>query len=354
MKILTIVGARPQFVKEAILQSEIKKQDEMEEIVVHTGQHYDENMSGIFFDILGMDTPDYNLGINGKTHGAMTGEMLIEIEKILMEEKPDAVLLYGDTDSTLAGALAASKLKIKVAHVEAGLRQEPKDMPEETNRVLTDRISSFLFVPSETGISNLKKEGLTDNVYFTGDVMYDIFLKMEPHFDDSLLKKYNLEKENYNVMTMHRDFNVDEPKKLKTILEQVQKVSKEIPVVWPIHPRTAKRIETFGFESLLEGITILEPIDYLKLMGLTKYCYKTITDSGGYQKESYFANKEAVIIMPDTSWRELTDAGINTLVEPSEIYEAVKKENNQNFQKFIYGKGDAAKQIVEILKDNIQ
>ena len=166
--------------------------------------------------------------------------------------------------------------------------------------------------------------------------------------------RYNLEKENYIVMTMHRDFNVDEPKKLKTILEQVQKVSKEIPVVWPIHPRTAKRIETFGFESLLEGITILEPIDYLKLMGLTKYCYKTITDSGGYQKESYFANKEAVIIMPDTSWRELTDAGINTLVEPSEIYEAVKKENNQNFQKFIYGKGDAAKQIVEILKDNIQ
>lgn len=350
MKIVTVVGARPQFVKEAIVQAEIKKHKDIEEIVIHTGQHYDENMSGIFFDILNMDKPEYNLGINGKTHGEMTGQMLMEIEKILMEEKPDVVILYGDTDSTLAGALAASKLKIKVAHIEAGLRQEPKDMPEETNRVLTDRISSFLFVPSETGISNLKKEGLTENVYFTGDVMYDIYLEMEPHFDDSLIEEYGLEKNNYLVMTMHRDFNVDEPEKLKAILEQVQKVSKEIKIIWPLHPRTANRIKSFGYEDYLKDILIIEPTDYLKLMGLTKHCYKTITDSGGYQKESYFADKEAVIIMPDTSWRELTDAGINVLVEPNEIYDAVMRKSEGTFKKGIYGDGTAAKQIIEIIK----
>ena len=283
----------------------------------------------------------------------MTGQMLMEIEEILMEENPDVVILYGDTDSTLAGALAASKLKIKVAHIEAGLRQEPKDMPEETNRVLTDHISSYLFVPSETGIENLKKEGLKENVFFTGDVMYDIFLAMEEYFDASLMREYGLEKNNYIVMTLHRDFNVDYKDKLQTILEQVQKIAKEIPVILPIHPRTKKRVEEFGLESLLEGITVTQPIDYLKLMGLTKYCYKTITDSGGYQKESYFADKESIIIMPDTSWRELTDAGMNVLVEPHEIYDAVKRENEGEFEKYIYGKGNAAEEIISILKDDL-
>ena len=352
MKILSIIGARPQFVKEAIIQKEIQKYNDIEEIVVHTGQHYDENMSGIFFQVLNMKEPDYNLGINGTTHGQMTGEMLIELEKIMVKEKPDIVILYGDTNSTLAGAIAASKLKIKIAHIEAGLRQEPKDMPEETNRVVTDRISDYLFVPSAYGLENLKKEGIYENVYFTGDVMYDIYLEMAPFFDDSLRRKLNLENGNYIVMTMHRDFNVDDPKKLQTILEQICDINKETTVVWPIHPRTKSRIENFNLEYLIKDLKILEPIDYLNLMGLTKYCSKIITDSGGYQKESYFADKGAIVIMPDTSWRELTDKGINYLAEPNEIYEMTKKENSKNFEKGIYGNGDSAKQIIKILYDD--
>lgn len=352
MKILSIIGARPQFVKEAIIQKEISKYDDIEEIVVHTGQHYDENMSGIFFKVLNMKKPDYNLGINGSSHGEMTGEMLIELEKIMIKENPDVVILYGDTNSTLAGAIAASKLKIKVAHIEAGLRQEPKDMPEEINRVITDRISSYLFVPSEYGMENLEREGIKNNVYFTGDVMYDIFLEMIPYFDDSLVDELGLEKDNYIVMTMHRDFNVDEPSKLKAILEDIEKINKEIPIVWPIHPRTSARIKEFGFENLIKDLKILDPIDYLNLMGLTKHAKKILTDSGGFQKESYFANKEGVVIMPDTSWRELTDKGINQLAEPNEVYEKTMKNSNIDFEKGIYGNGDSAKQIIKILYDD--
>ena len=350
MKILSIIGARPQFVKEAIIQNKINKYDDIEEIVVHTGQHYDNNMSGVFFEVLNMKKPDYNLGIKASNHGEMTGKMLIELEKIMMKEMPDIVLLYGDTNSTLAGAIAASKLKIKTAHVEAGLRQEPKDMPEETNRVLTDRISTYLFAPSNLGIENLKKEGITQGVYFTGDVMYDIYLKMKPKFDHSLIDDLNLKENNYIMMTLHRDFNVDIPKNLEKILKDVNRLSKEIKVILPIHPRTKKRIQEFGFEDLISNIIIIEPVDYLKLMGLTENCYKVITDSGGYQKEAYFAEKQAVIIMPDTSWRELTDCGLNVLTKEDKIYDNVMKSEKANYIKNIYGDGKAAEKIVSILK----
>ncbi|HQL36473.1 MAG TPA: UDP-N-acetylglucosamine 2-epimerase (non-hydrolyzing) [Bacillota bacterium] len=323
MKILSIIGARPQFVKEAIIQSEINKFNDIQEIVVHTGQHYDANMSGIFFEILNMKKPEYNLGISASNHGEMTGRMLIELEAIMINEKPDIVLLYGDTNSTLAGALAASKLKIRIAHVEAGLRQEPKDMPEETNRVLTDRISTYLFAPSDLAVFNLKEELITKGVYFTGDVMYDVFLKMKPKFDYSLVNNLNLKENDYIMMTMHRDFNVDNADKLEKILKDVNKLSKEIKVVLPIHPRTKKRIQEFGYETLISDIMIVEPIDYLKLMGLTENCFKVITDSGGYQKEAYFAQKQAVIIMPDTSWRELTDCGLNVLTDGDKIYDSI-------------------------------
>lgn len=350
MKILSIIGARPQFVKEAIIQNEINKFDDIEEIVVHTGQHYDSNMSGVFFDVLNMRKPDYNLGIKASKHGEMTGRMIIELEEIMIKENPDIVLLYGDTNSTLAGAIAASKLKIKIAHVEAGLRQEPKDMPEETNRVLTDRISSYLFVPSKLGIKNLKKEGITKGVFFTGDVMYDIFLKIKPKFDYSLMKKLKLKENQFIMMTMHRDFNVDISEKLERILKDVNKVSKEIKVVLPIHPRTKKRIEEFGFEDLVSNITIIEPIDYLQLMGLTENCYKVITDSGGYQKEAYFAGKQACVIMPDTGWRELTDYGLNVLTQENKIYENVMNTKKVDYIDNIYGDGKAAEKIISILR----
>lgn len=352
MKILSIIGARPQFVKEAIIQNEMNKFDDIEEIVVHTGQHYDSNMSGVFFDVLNMRKPEYNLGIKASRHGEMTGKMLIELEEIMLKEKPEIVLLYGDTNSTLAGAIAASKLKIKMAHVEAGLRQEPKDMPEETNRVLTDRISSYLFAPSKLGIENLKNEGITNNVYFTGDVMYDIFLKMKPKFDYSMMEKLNLKKDEYVMMTMHRDFNVDVPEKLEKVLNDVNRLSKEIKVVLPIHPRTKKRIQEFGFENLVSDIMIIEPIDYLKLMGLTENCYKVVTDSGGYQKEAYFAGKQACIIMPDTGWRELVDCELNVLTKEDKIYDSVMNTKKVDYIENIYGDGQASEKIISILRGN--
>ncbi|MGD9568068.1 MAG: non-hydrolyzing UDP-N-acetylglucosamine 2-epimerase [Sedimentibacter sp.] len=350
MKILSIIGARPQFVKEATLQHELNKYNDINEIVVHTGQHYDENMSGVFFDVLNMGKPCYNLGIIASNHGEMTGKMLIELENLMMKEKPDVVLLYGDTNSTLAGALAASKLKIKIAHVEAGLRQEPKDMPEEINRVLTDRISTYLFVPSQIGIDNLKREGITENVFFTGDVMYDVFLKMKPKFDYSLMEELKLKENEFIMMTMHRDFNVDIAKKLEKILKSVNKLSKEVKVVLPIHPRTKKRINEFGLNELLSNILVIEPIDYLKLMGLTEMCHKVVTDSGGYQKEAYFAGKQAVIVMPDTGWRELTDAGLNILSDEDSIYSNIINSKSVPYIKDIYGSGNASEKIVSVLR----
>lgn len=349
MKVLSIVGARPQFVKEAIIQKEINKYKDIEETVVHTGQHYDSNMSGVFFDVLNMRKPEYNLGICGKSHGEMTAEMMIELEKVILKERPDIVILYGDTNSTLAGALVCAKLKVKVAHVEAGLRQEPKDMPEEINRVLTDHVSHYLFVPSQSGIDNLKREGIFEKVFFVGDVMYDVYKEMECSFDDSLLEQLHLRPDNYFVMTLHRDFNVDRKEILESILSEVSRVTKEVPVVFPLHPRTRKKIEEYGLGTYLRKVIVTEPIDYLKLMGLTKHALKIITDSGGYQKEAYFAGKEACILMPDTSWRELVDCGANVLVDHNNLYETVLMNSNPCMKTGIYGDGHAAEKIIHIL-----
>jgi len=350
MKLISLIGARPQFVKEAIIHEQIKK-TEIEEIIVHSGQHYDVNMSDIFFQTLNIKKPDYNMNIGSGNHGEMTGKIMIEFEKIVQKEKPDMVLVYGDTNTTLAGAIVASKLKIPVAHIEAGIRQEPKDMPEEINRVLTDKISNLMFCASKTSVENLKKENQTKGVHFTGDVMYDLYKKLENKFLYEKYEELELEKENYILMTMHRDFNVDKKEKLEKISKQIEKISKETQIIFPIHPRTKKRIKEFGLEKHYEKVKTIEPLDYLNLMGLVKNSKKVVTDSGGLQKEAYFAKKEAIVIMPDTGWRELTDIGWNKLANEENLYQKTTQETKISYPEDIYGKGNAGELIVNEIID---
>jgi len=354
MKLLSLIGARPQIIKEAILNQEFETEG-IEEILVHSGQHYDFNMSDVFFKVLNIKKADYNLGIGSGTHAEMTGKTMIEFEKVVLKERPDIILVYGDTNTTLAGALVGSKLKIPVAHVEAGIRQEPKDMPEEINRVLTDHVSKYLFCPSKLATNNLKKENITEGVFFTGDIMYDLFLKMKPHFDESIIKKFDLEENKYILTTIHRDFNTDSKSNLEAILKELDKISKEIKVVFPIHPRTKKRIEEFDLKQYTKNILMIEPLDYLSMMGLIQKSLFVITDSGGLQKEAYFAGKRAIVVMPDTGWRELTDAGWNILSRPDEIKDKMNCVINDTIDskvENIYGDGNAGKKIVSyILND---
>jgi UDP-N-acetylglucosamine 2-epimerase (non-hydrolysing) len=349
MKVLSLVGARPQFIKEAVLHKEFEKAG-IQEILVHSGQHYDFNMSDVFFQVLEIRKPDYYLSVGSGLHGEMTGKIMIEFEKIVLEEKPDVILVYGDTNTTLAGAIVGAKLKIPVAHVEAGLRQEPKDMPEEINRVLTDRVSKYLFCPTKLAVENLKKEGIVDGVYFTGDVMYDLFLMMKPLFKYDVYEAAGLEEGKYIVMTLHRDFNVDNKEKFEKILKEVAKVAEKVKVVFPVHPRTRKRISEFGLDEYLKDILVIEPIDYLNLMGLVEKSWKVITDSGGLQKEAYFAGKRAVVVMPDSGWRELVETGWNILADGEGIYDAVFSSEEKPYPTGLYGNGDAGNRIVEILK----
>jgi len=348
MKVLSLVGARPQFIKEAVLHKEFEKAG-IQETLVHSGQHYDFNMSDVFFKVLDIRKPDYYLNVGSGLHGEMTGKIMIEFEKIVLEEKPDVIVVYGDTNTTLAGAIVGAKLKIPVAHVEAGLRQEPKDMPEEINRVLTDRVSKYLFCPTQLAVENLKKEGIVDGVYFTGDVMYDLFLMMEPMFKYEVFELLELEEGKYIVMTLHRDFNVDNKEKFEKILSEVSKVTEKMKVVFPVHPRTRKRISEFGLDGYLKNIIVIDPIDYLNLMGLVKKSWKVITDSGGLQKEAYFAGKQAVVVMPDTGWRELVEIGWNVLADGEGIYDAVFSSQERSYPTGLYGNGDAGKRMVEIL-----
>ncbi|MCD4811907.1 UDP-N-acetylglucosamine 2-epimerase (non-hydrolyzing) [bacterium] len=349
MKIVSLIGARPQFVKEAVLNREFKKHSQIEEIIINSGQHYDYNMADSFFEKLGITAPEYNLEVGSGTHAAMTAKIMVEFEKLMFKIKPDQILVYGDTNTTLAGALVAAKLKIPVSHVEAGIRMLPKNMPEEINRVLTDRIAEYLFCPSKRAVENLKKEGITEGVYFTGDVMYDLFLYMQGHFDFGLFNELNLKGNDYTLVTLHRDYNVDEPERFEKILKDLALLTSSNRVVFPMHPRTKKRIEEFGFEKYTEKFDILEPIDYLSLMGLMSNCKNVVTDSGGLQKESYFSHKIAYLFMPDPAWHELVDFGMNVLSEPGELMEHIEKEKKFKYVENIYGDGDAGEKIAGIL-----
>jgi UDP-N-acetylglucosamine 2-epimerase (non-hydrolysing) len=348
VKVLSLVGARPQIIKEAVLHEAFKVR-RVQEVLVHSGQHYDYNMSDVFFKVLNIREPDHNLNVGSGKHGEMTGKIMMEFEKIVEKERPDIIVVYGDTNTTLAGAIVGAKLKIPVAHVEAGVRQHPKDMPEEINRVLTDHVSKLLFCPSQLAVENLKKEGITDGVHFVGDVMFDLYKKMEKHFKYDCLESLNLEENNYLVLTLHRDFNVDRKEVLEKILSALAKVAEKFKVVFPIHPRTRNRVKEFGVQDYLKNVIVVEPLDYLNLMGLVKKCWKVITDSGGLQKEAYFAGKRAIVLMPDTGWRELVEVGWNKLASADELLELILEDEEVPYPVNLYGDGRSAERIVEII-----
>lgn len=345
MKIITVLGARPQFVKAAtISRALLTNSSNLEEKILHTGQHYDVNMSDVFFEEMGIPKPDFRLNVNGKGHGAMTGQMLTEIEEILIEEKPNLVLVYGDTNSTLAGALAAKKLHIPVAHVEAGLRSFNMKMPEEINRILTDRISDLLFCPSQNAIENLKKEGyanIDSKVFNVGDVMYDAAI----HYG-KLIGEREIN-EDYILSTIHRAENTDDISRLKEIVSALNKINNEVMVVVPLHPRTRKILSKF---DLKVEFKILDPVGYHEMINLISHSSLIITDSGGLQKEAFFFNKYCVTTRDETEWVELVDNNVNILTgaDENKILEGYNLLINKAFSKTIepYGKGNAAEIIV--------
>lgn len=317
MKIITVVGARPQFVKAATVSRAIIEHNKanpsnaIEELIVHTGQHYDANMSDVFFEEMDIPKPTYTLGIGGSAHGAMTGQQLEKIEGILIKEKPNYVLVYGDTNSTLAGALAAAKLHIPVVHVEAGLRSFNMQMPEEINRILTDQVSNILFCPTQTAVSNLHAEGFKSKnckIINVGDVMYDAAM----HYAPLALKPRSLGDtiSNFVLVTIHRADNTDDILKLKEIVNSLNELSKSMNVICPIHPRTKKIIKDSGLKL---NATILEPVSYFEMIWLLQHCDIVLTDSGGLQKEAYFFKKPCVTLRSETEWVELLDLGVNKL-----------------------------------------
>jgi len=365
MKLLTVLGARPQFIKAATVSRAVKARDDIEEIIVHTGQHFDANMSDVFFEQLDIPRPDHNLHIAGLSHGAMTGRMLEGIETLIQQEQPDWVLVYGDTNSTLAGALAAAKLHTPVAHVEAGLRSHNPAMPEEINRVLTDRVSSLLLCPTQTAVNNLKHEGFPfpaiaanvthapQRIFNIGDVMYDAVLYYRERAKAQIsLDAFDLSHENYALCTLHRQENTDDPKRLNSILSALRDLAKDLPLVLPLHPRTKVKIEQQHNHDALNSITVLEPLSYLEMQRLQMSAKLILTDSGGMQKEAYFHQVPCITLRDETEWVETVEASWNQLVGASSerILSAWRSANKPSGQVAnLYGDGNAAENIIHIL-----
>lgn len=353
-KIVTVLGARPQFIKASVVSYAIAQQQSMTEVLVHTGQHFDSNMSDVFFEELGMRKPDYFLDIHGGMHGAMTGRMLTEVEKVLLKEKPDVVLVYGDTNSTLAGALAAAKLHIPVAHVEAGLRSFNMSMPEEVNRVLTDRISRWLFTPTHAAKQHLLREGFgQEQIYPVGDVMYDVALHhgQRVNADTGLMARLGLSPKNYVLATVHRAENTDYADRLGAIVDALIATAEKLPVVWPLHPRTKAVLQQAGKLDLLASkVQLIEPLGYLDMVQLEKFAALIATDSGGVQKEAFFYQVPCITLRDETEWVELVEAGWNRLVSPVDA-ELIKATidvalGSSGINVSPYGQGDAAAKIV--------
>lgn len=377
-KIITIIGARPQIIKASAISRVILSQfqDRLKEIIVHTGQHYDENMSKLFIEELSIPEPHYNLQVGSGNHGSQTAKMITGLEQIYLNEKPDAVLIYGDTNSTIAGALAAVKIHIPVIHIEAGLRSFNKAMPEEINRIATDHMSTLLFSPSKTGIQNLTREGFyfktqeaisVDNpkVYHCGDIMYDNSLYFSSISDrkSTILKEVGLESNKFILCTIHRDANTDNPQKLSSIFKallQIQKASAQT-IVLPLHPRTKSKLNNIEAELLTEiqnnfHIKLIDPVGFLDVIALEKNASMFITDSGGLQKEAYFFQKSCIILRPQTEWVEIVENGNAILADSNqnritEAYQKLSSKNDYSFPDF-YGDGQAAQFICQrIIED---
>ena len=342
-KIVTILGARPQFVKAAVLSRIIRKHNQFKEILVHTGQHYDANMSSVFFDEMQIPKPTYNLDINGLNHGAMTGQMMEKIEEVLLIEKPDAIVIYGDTNSTIAGALVAKKLHIKVVHIEAGLRSFNMEMPEEINRILTDRISDLLCCPTGTAVNNLRKEGFENlpiKIEKNGDIMKDAveFYSKTSSEKSSIIQDLKLEADQFVLATIHRQENTDSKENLKNIFSALDIIHKEKQVVLPLHPRTKKKLEVYEIET---NINLIDPVGYFDMLELLKNCSLVITDSGGLQKEAFFNKKHCIIAREETEWVELVENGFAEISgsNPKKIVHSFTEfqESNISFDKELYG-----------------
>lgn len=352
MKILTVIGARPQFVKSAVVSLELSKLG-IHELILHTGQHFDKNMSDIFFEELGIKIPDYNLGINGGSHGQMTGQMLESIEKILLELNPEALMVYGDTNSTLAGALAAVKLHIPVVHVESGLRSFNRRMPEEINRILTDQVSDTLFAPTQLAYDNLINEGVDfSKIILTGDVMYDAALHFSKrdHQREMRLSKFDIQQKSFILATVHRAENTDNVERLKVIIESLDDISQSTQVVLPLHPRTRNILQKEGI--LPKRIKIIDPIGYLDMISFLSSASLVVTDSGGVQKEAFFFKVPCVTLRDETEWVELVENNWNVVCPPhsktkviNTIKERIDRYGNENFNP--YGDGNASEIIAE-------
>ena len=356
IKLVTVVGARPQFIKAAAVSRAIRDghAGAIDEVIVHTGQHYDDNMSAVFFDELEIPPARYDLKISGGLHGAMTGRMLEAVEKVLVEEDPDWVLIYGDTNSTLAGALAAAKLHIRVAHVEAGLRSFNPRMPEETNRILTDRLSSLLFCPTETAVRNLQAEGMTKGVHNFGDVMYDVALyyRDRARQHSTILDDLALTAQGFALATCHRPENTDDPDRLGEIVAALTAIARDLPVVFPLHPRTRKQMDDYGLRPQLHGVTVIDPLPFLEMVALEQAARVIVTDSGGIQKEAFFYGVPCVTMRDETEWIETVELGRNQLAGASKaaivsaVASPVRHVAADAEIATPYGRGDAANRIV--------